>query len=105
MVAKKHNENDVRVMFSPYGTIEECHVLRDTSGNSRGELQSYIFMQWLIGILNPPSYQAKIGHLILTQFNITGDRSWPETFLDGYIFAFLSHLPIQFSRKLRWILT
>ncbi|XP_070542713.1 CUGBP Elav-like family member 2 isoform X2 [Ptychodera flava] len=36
MVSKKCNENDVRLMFAPYGTIEECTVLRDAQGNSRG---------------------------------------------------------------------
>lgn len=36
MLSKKFCENDVRALFSGMGTIEECTVLRDTSGNSRG---------------------------------------------------------------------
>lgn len=36
MLSKKCTENDVRVMFGPYGTIEECTVLRDTNGQSKG---------------------------------------------------------------------
>ncbi|XP_078663546.1 CUGBP Elav-like family member 1-A isoform X9 [Branchiostoma floridae x Branchiostoma belcheri] len=36
MVSKKCNESDVRIMFAPYGTIEECTVLRDQNGQSRG---------------------------------------------------------------------
>ncbi|XP_059080567.1 CUGBP Elav-like family member 2 isoform X4 [Tigriopus californicus] len=36
MVSKKFNENDVRVMFSHFGTIEECTVLRDANGISKG---------------------------------------------------------------------
>uniref|UniRef100_A0A1Y1K3V3 RRM domain-containing protein n=3 Tax=Photinus pyralis TaxID=7054 RepID=A0A1Y1K3V3_PHOPY len=36
MVSKKLCENDVRAMFSAHGTIEECTVLRDASGQSRG---------------------------------------------------------------------
>lgn len=36
MLNKKYNENDVRQMFSTYGTIEECTVLRDPSGQSKG---------------------------------------------------------------------
>ncbi|CAG9760913.1 unnamed protein product [Ceutorhynchus assimilis] len=36
MLSKKFSENDVRALFSGVGTIEECTVLRDTAGNSRG---------------------------------------------------------------------
>lgn len=37
MVSKKCNENDIRVMFSPFGQIEECRILRGPDGLSRGE--------------------------------------------------------------------
>lgn len=36
MLSKKLCENDVRTLFSGYGTIEECTVLRDSAGNSKG---------------------------------------------------------------------
>ncbi|CAB3375592.1 Hypothetical predicted protein [Cloeon dipterum] len=36
MLSKKCNENDVRGMFGTFGTIEECTVLRDTNGQSKG---------------------------------------------------------------------
>lgn len=36
MLNKKLNENDVRKMFEQYGTIEECTVLRDQNGQSKG---------------------------------------------------------------------
>ncbi|XP_030753293.1 CUGBP Elav-like family member 1 isoform X1 [Sitophilus oryzae] len=36
MLSKKYCENDVRALFNGLGLIEECTVLRDTSGNSRG---------------------------------------------------------------------
>ncbi|KAL2088671.1 hypothetical protein ACEWY4_015570 [Coilia grayii] len=36
MISKKCNENDIRVMFSPYGQIEECRILRGPDGLSRG---------------------------------------------------------------------
>ncbi|KAK4297398.1 hypothetical protein Pmani_030176 [Petrolisthes manimaculis] len=36
MLSKRYSEQDVRVMFSAHGTIEECTVLRDASGQSKG---------------------------------------------------------------------
>ncbi|XP_051976342.1 CUGBP Elav-like family member 2 isoform X2 [Xyrauchen texanus] len=36
MVSKKCNENDIRIMFSPFGQIEECRILRGPDGLSRG---------------------------------------------------------------------
>ncbi|PWA27009.1 hypothetical protein CCH79_00020485 [Gambusia affinis] len=35
MISKKCNENDIRLMFSPYGQIEECRILRGPNGLSR----------------------------------------------------------------------
>lgn len=37
MISKKCNENDIRLMFSPYGQIEESRILRGPDGLSRGE--------------------------------------------------------------------
>ncbi|CAG2102561.1 unnamed protein product [Medioppia subpectinata] len=36
MLSKKYTESDVRLMFAAYGNIEECTVLRDTNGQSKG---------------------------------------------------------------------
>lgn len=36
MLSKKCNESDVRMMFAPFGTIEECTILREQNGQSRG---------------------------------------------------------------------
>ncbi|KAM7163722.1 CUGBP Elav-like family member 1 isoform 11-T19 [Macrochelys suwanniensis] len=36
MISKKCNENDIRVMFSSFGQIEECRILRGPDGLSRG---------------------------------------------------------------------
>ncbi|RWS28581.1 hypothetical protein B4U80_08024 [Leptotrombidium deliense] len=36
MLSKKYNENDVRLMFAAFGNIEECTVLRDVNGQSKG---------------------------------------------------------------------
>ncbi|XP_060130186.1 CUGBP Elav-like family member 1 isoform X9 [Zootoca vivipara] len=36
MISKKCNENDIRMMFSSFGQIEECRILRGPDGLSRG---------------------------------------------------------------------
>ena len=36
MLSKTSNEDDVRAMFEPYGTVEEVTVLRDKEGMSKG---------------------------------------------------------------------
>lgn len=36
MLSKLANEEDVRNMFEPYGTVEEVTVLRDKEGQSKG---------------------------------------------------------------------
>ena len=42
MISKKCNENDIRLMFSPYGQIEECRILRGPDGLSRGRSYSLL---------------------------------------------------------------
>jgi len=37
MLSKKCSESDVRMMFAPFGTIEECTILREQNGQSRGQ--------------------------------------------------------------------
>ena len=40
MLAKKCSENEVRMMFAPFGQIEECTVLREQNGQSKGKKQT-----------------------------------------------------------------
>ncbi|XP_075713560.1 CUGBP Elav-like family member 2 isoform X8 [Rhinoderma darwinii] len=44
MVSKKCNENDIRVMFSPFGQIEECRILRGPDGLSRASQHCCAFV-------------------------------------------------------------
>ena len=36
MVSKNLDEQNIRALFQSYGTIEDCTVLRDANGKSRG---------------------------------------------------------------------
>lgn len=36
MISKKMNDEQVRELFTPFGSIEECRVLRTQDGQSRG---------------------------------------------------------------------
>ena len=37
MISKKLSENDIRNLFATFGTVEDCMILRDTAGVSRGK--------------------------------------------------------------------
>ena len=41
MISKKATEDDLRMMFSPYGTIEELTILRASDGKSKGLYSLY----------------------------------------------------------------
>ena len=43
MVSKKLSEEEVKGMFSQFGPIEDCTVLRDDHGISRGQSAELIF--------------------------------------------------------------
>lgn len=42
MLAKKYGENEVRLMFAPFGNIEECTVLRDANAQSKGRFSKFL---------------------------------------------------------------
>ena len=48
MLNKQQTEDDVRQLFQPYGQIEECTILRDQNGNSKGRIIKFEFSSSLL---------------------------------------------------------
>ena len=46
MLNKQQNEEDIRQLFPGFGHIEECTILRDQAGNSKGLHSSINFSLW-----------------------------------------------------------
>lgn len=66
MLNKKFNENDVRQLFSGHGQIEECTVLRDPTGQSKGcAFVTFSSKQSAIGAIKVSFIHSK---LIVTVF-------------------------------------
>ena len=42
MLNKQQQEDDVRQLFRSYGNIEECTILRDQNGNSKGQFVQFV---------------------------------------------------------------
>jgi len=41
MLPKAFTESDIAELFSPFGTIEDCSVLKEASGQSKGRCTLY----------------------------------------------------------------
>lgn len=67
MVSKKYGENEVRMMFSSFGQIEECRILRGPDGQSRGKRAFGVDM--MFSTAHPPcsAHQSTYSHQVFMQ--------------------------------------
>lgn len=67
MVSKKYGENEVRMMFSSFGQIEECRILRGPDGQSRGKRAFGVDM--MFSTAHPPcsAHQSTYSHQVFIQ--------------------------------------
>lgn len=80
MLNKKYSENDVRQMFSNHGSIEECTVLRDPSGQSKGcAFVTFASKQSAIGAIKVSADECEREiHLNIILKKISGASSEPN---------------------------
>lgn len=53
MLSKNYTEHDVRMIFATFGPIEECTVLQDHNGQSKGWLMNCILgLSYRYAVLN-----------------------------------------------------
>lgn len=61
MLSRKLDDNDVRCLFSPFGAIEKCSVLRDLNGQSKG--CAFITFESKVAALNAIKFMHRSLHM------------------------------------------
>uniref|UniRef100_A0A8D9AWQ7 CUGBP Elav-like family member 3 n=2 Tax=Cacopsylla melanoneura TaxID=428564 RepID=A0A8D9AWQ7_9HEMI len=105
MLSKQQNEDDVRKLFAPFGTIEECTVLKGPDGISKGcafvKFSSHCEAQAAISTLHGSQTMPGASSSLVVKFADTeSERQWRRMhqLAAGNIQAMLNPLLLQQSQ-------
>lgn len=93
MLSKSQTEKDARSLFEQYGTIEECTILRDQQGNSKGNSSTSHKIWWLSHLWEVDRTAPTHNLILRTHWSCPLSYDWDlRTICIGSTVAYLTQL-------------